>query len=331
MSHVFVSYVREDNELVNELCYVLRANGIKVWLDRNELKPGQRWQSAIRRAIREGAFFVACFSQSYVERKKSYMNEELTLAVDELRQRPTDVEWFIPIALSENAVPDRDIGGGQTLHDLQWVNLSSEVGSPPWKREVSLLVKTLTPAGSTPTVDQLIDRVRQSVVERSEEQLSQALVEIVSNTIDAAIDEFINGTDEAIYDYSLRPVCKEFGQYFTKQQVVRMATRGGRVHGLSRTGFHGLDILYGEHFEHMKELQLPLAFSENEGLCYYCKLREKFPGMGLHQIISPGRDKLELIIDGITVDIDYYWDKHITRGTSAFLDALEKPNKANSS
>jgi hypothetical protein len=87
---VFVSYVREDQETVERLAKELSAYGIKVWLDKTELKPGTRWRDAIREAISQGDFFIACFSEAYQRRSKSYMNEELTLAIEELRQRPTN-------------------------------------------------------------------------------------------------------------------------------------------------------------------------------------------------------------------------------------------------
>ncbi len=90
---VFVSYVREDQDVVDRLANELSAYGIKVWLDKTELKPGYRWKDAIREAISEGDFFIACFSDAYQRRLKSYMNEELTLAIDveEATHRPSVV------------------------------------------------------------------------------------------------------------------------------------------------------------------------------------------------------------------------------------------------
>ena len=121
--YVFISYVRENAAQVQRLCDELTKQGIKVWRDRNELTPGTRWKQAIRRAISEGAFFIACFSQEYNARQQTFMNNELTLAIEELRQRPGDQAWFIPIKLSDCDIPDRDIGGGETLQDIQWVEL----------------------------------------------------------------------------------------------------------------------------------------------------------------------------------------------------------------
>jgi hypothetical protein len=128
MAHVFISYVRENLSEVDRLCLALKSAGIQVWLDREQLRPGQRWQDGIRCAIREGAFFLACFSREYLTKERSYMNEELTFAIDELRQRPTNRSWFIPVILNGGDVPNRSIGGGETLRELQWVNLQIDWG-----------------------------------------------------------------------------------------------------------------------------------------------------------------------------------------------------------
>jgi hypothetical protein len=82
--HVFVSYVREDKEQVDQLCQDLEIHGVNIWLDRHSIKPVTRWKDAIREAIRHGDFFIACFSDDYTSKSKSYMNEELTLSTEEL-------------------------------------------------------------------------------------------------------------------------------------------------------------------------------------------------------------------------------------------------------
>jgi hypothetical protein len=86
MPHVFISYVRENREIVDRLATELKRRGVIVWLDRNDIEPGARWREAIKNAIRSGKFFLACFSMEYNKRIKSYMNEEMTLAIDELRE-----------------------------------------------------------------------------------------------------------------------------------------------------------------------------------------------------------------------------------------------------
>jgi hypothetical protein len=141
MPHVFLSYVREDQAIVGRLVAQLKHSGVQVWLDREQIKPGQRWQSAIADAIGAGAFFIACFSSAYEKRDRSYMNAELVLAINELRRRPTDRAWFIPVMLTQCSVPDRQIGGGETLRDIQWVDLFED-----WDRGLDQLLAVIAPA-----------------------------------------------------------------------------------------------------------------------------------------------------------------------------------------
>ncbi len=121
--HIFISYVSEDSEVVKRLAERLRRNGTQVWLDRDELSPGSRWKNAIREAIREGAFFIACFSEASENRSRSYMNEEIQLALDEIRQRPADQAFFIPVRLSNIEIPDWEISSRERISDLHWVDL----------------------------------------------------------------------------------------------------------------------------------------------------------------------------------------------------------------
>ena len=143
MNKVFISYVRENIEMVDRLYQELKAHGIQVWLDRNDIGPGSRWEQAIRRAIQHGAFFIACFSEEYNNRDQTYMNEELTLAIDELRQRSTDRIWFIPVKLNECEIPDRSIGGGETLRVFEYVSLYED-----WEVNLQRILKIVQPASS---------------------------------------------------------------------------------------------------------------------------------------------------------------------------------------
>lgn len=122
--HAFVSYVREDAAVVDGLVAGLRAKGVSIWLDRDSIGAGERWKATIHQAIRSGYLFLACFSRNYSARDKSYMNEELTVAIEELRQRPRQRAWFIPVSLDGTDIPYIEIGAGETLHDLQRLDLS---------------------------------------------------------------------------------------------------------------------------------------------------------------------------------------------------------------
>lgn len=156
MTHAFFSYVREDSEVVDEVAAVLRSHGVKVWLDRNELEPGSFWKDAIAGAIGSGAFFIAFFSEASNGRAQTYMNEELTLALEQLRLRPHASRWFIPVLVNDVQIPQWPFRPGQTLRDFQAVRLftSRETGiaellrglgyDEPGLAEEKLLLELLT-------------------------------------------------------------------------------------------------------------------------------------------------------------------------------------------
>src|SRR5205807_1790742 len=81
----------------------------------------------IKGAIEDGALaFVACFSSNSIAKEKSYQNEELTLAAEQLRLRPQDAVWLIPVRFDDCKVPYRDLGGGRTLDSINRVDLTDE-------------------------------------------------------------------------------------------------------------------------------------------------------------------------------------------------------------
>lgn len=122
--HVFISYVREDNEHVDKLCKLLDAANIPYWRDRKDLGPGDAWKAKIRAAIESGtAVFVACFSDSQRNKSSSYMNEELTLAVDQFRRRPPNKTWLIPVRFDDGEIDDWDLGAGRRLSDYNYADL----------------------------------------------------------------------------------------------------------------------------------------------------------------------------------------------------------------
>ena len=149
--HVFISYVRENQDQVDRLCKDLESHGVNVWLDRNSIAPGSDWRDAIRNAIQEGHFFIASFSDEYTSKTKTYMNEELVLAIDELRKyiRP----WFIPVKLSKCDVPKLRISSDKTLEHLQYVELYKD-----WHVGINEILSVIKPV--PPKIQNLIYALR---------------------------------------------------------------------------------------------------------------------------------------------------------------------------
>ena len=151
--HAFISYVREDSERVDRLQKILEAAGVRVWRDTVNLWPGEDWRSRIRHAITKNALaFIVCFSEHSEARQVSGQNEELMLAVDQMRLRRPDQPWLIPVRFAEIDLPELEIGGGRTLSSIQRADLIGEAWDQGAARLVSGVLRALDRAdqGSLP-------------------------------------------------------------------------------------------------------------------------------------------------------------------------------------
>ncbi len=63
---VFISYASQDAEAAKRICEALRAAGVEVWFDQNELVGGDAWDAKIRGQIAACALFVPLISASAI-------------------------------------------------------------------------------------------------------------------------------------------------------------------------------------------------------------------------------------------------------------------------
>jgi hypothetical protein len=140
MKHVFISYAREDSKIVDSIAAFLRSHGMDVWLDRDSIAPGENWRTAIRLAVQNGDYFLYCHSSASAAKERAYQNEEITLALEELRLRSRSVRWFIPLRLDATAIPDLSISSGFEIRDLQWIDVFDPFGDP-----LQILLEAISP------------------------------------------------------------------------------------------------------------------------------------------------------------------------------------------
>lgn len=124
--HIFVSYSRVDETRVRSVLDGLRREGVKVWFDRDNISPGEFWKDAIRKAIKSGARFLWFHSKSFNESEEGYIHEELTVAIELLRQKPFDTKWFIPLKLDDSDIPEMMIDARRSILDIDWVDLFAD-------------------------------------------------------------------------------------------------------------------------------------------------------------------------------------------------------------
>lgn len=142
--YAFISYAGEDAAAVDVVQAALERAGIRVWRDVDQLWPGDDWKSVMRGAISGDALvFLACFSRASLALERSRQNEELVLALGELRQRRPGVPWLIPVRLDSCEIPDLDLGAGRTLRSLQSADLFGPDSSDALSRLVGAVTRIL--------------------------------------------------------------------------------------------------------------------------------------------------------------------------------------------
>ncbi len=74
--------------------------GVSVWFDREDLKPGERWKSAVIRAIRQCSYFLVILSKTSID-KRGYVQRELKEALEVLDEIPEHQTFIIPVRMEE--------------------------------------------------------------------------------------------------------------------------------------------------------------------------------------------------------------------------------------
>jgi hypothetical protein len=117
---VFMCHSSGDKDVVHNLYDSLKSDGFEAWLDRENILPGQEWDSEIRKAVRTSDVVVVCLSKSSIT-KEGYVQKEIKLALDVDEEKPEGTIFVIPARLEDCQVPQR-------LAGWQWVNLFERRG-----------------------------------------------------------------------------------------------------------------------------------------------------------------------------------------------------------
>ena len=103
---VFIAYVEENVEHALRLADAFEAAGLRPWIDKRKLLPGQDWRRAIERAITRSDFFVPCFSRVAAV-KRGQFPYEVRYALRCAERMPLDDLFVIPVRLEDCDVPQR--------------------------------------------------------------------------------------------------------------------------------------------------------------------------------------------------------------------------------
>jgi hypothetical protein len=117
---VFLCHSSGDKEKVRRLHSQLKESGFRPWLDEEDLIPGARWESEIRKAVKQSDIVLVCLSKSSIT-KEGFVQKEIKIALDIADEKPEETIYIIPARLEECAVPAR-------LSGWQFVDLFRENG-----------------------------------------------------------------------------------------------------------------------------------------------------------------------------------------------------------
>jgi hypothetical protein len=125
-NRIFLCHASEDKSVVRDLYKELRDEGFYMWLDEEDILPGEDWEMKIKQAISRSLVVVVCLSQK-ASTKVGYIQKEIRIALDIADQQPEGTIFLIPVRIEECNVPER-------LCHLQWVNLFEKEGLGKLKR-----------------------------------------------------------------------------------------------------------------------------------------------------------------------------------------------------
>jgi hypothetical protein len=94
----FVSYSRADSDFAQRLVQDLKAHGASVWLDRMDIIPGERWDSAVEHALTDAPIMLVILSATSVN--STNVMDEVSFALE-------TGKTVIPIISQECAIPFR--------------------------------------------------------------------------------------------------------------------------------------------------------------------------------------------------------------------------------
>jgi hypothetical protein len=100
----FLSYDSHDIDGVSRFSDRLRAQGVDIWRDQTQLRPGSDWRHAIERALGECDVVFACVSIRS-GKNMGFLQTELALALAEAGKRPPDPPYVIPVRLEKCDMP----------------------------------------------------------------------------------------------------------------------------------------------------------------------------------------------------------------------------------
>ena len=136
---VFLSYARDDAAAARRIAEALRASGLEVWFDENELRGGDSWDAKIRKQIDACTLFLPIISTHTQERGKGYFRLEWKLAVEQTHLMAEGMAFLAPVVIDDT----REAGAivPPEFMKVQWTRLPGALPTPQFVEQIKRLLE----------------------------------------------------------------------------------------------------------------------------------------------------------------------------------------------
>jgi len=118
---VFLSYASQDAEAARRICEALRAAGVEVWFDQNELVGGDTWDAKIRGQIGSCALFLPIISANSQARLEGYFRREWKQAAARTHDMADEKTFLLPVVIDDTR--DAEAKVPSEFKAVQWTRL----------------------------------------------------------------------------------------------------------------------------------------------------------------------------------------------------------------
>ena len=115
---VFIIYPHTQKLFVKKLADDLSQSGINIWLDENELKPGDSIKPKIEKALKESQWVILVPTPE--DRGSSWVYKEIDIAYEQEKERARP--FIIPLKMKEGKIPD-------VFEERMWADFSNDYES----------------------------------------------------------------------------------------------------------------------------------------------------------------------------------------------------------
>ena len=123
---VFLSYASQDAAAVGQIAAALRASGVEVWFDKDELVGGDAWDAKIRGQIASCALFVPVISAATQARLEGYFRIEWKLAAQRTHAMAEEKAFLLPVVIDGTRDGEAKVPG--EFRTVQWTRLPGGEG-----------------------------------------------------------------------------------------------------------------------------------------------------------------------------------------------------------